>query len=49
MVDSNAQQQNRLQPVKANERGCVSIADFLNANKHLLEQENEKQRQIQMQ
>ena len=31
----------KYQAVKANEKGCVSIADFLNANKHLLEKENE--------
>ena len=42
MVESNTNNSQKLQPVKANERGCVSIADFLNANKHLLEQENEK-------
>lgn len=40
---------NKYKPMKANERGCVSIADFLNANRSLLEQENKRQEQILMQ
>lgn len=37
---------NVVRPVAANERGCISIADFLNANKHLLDLENARQRQV---
>ena len=39
----------QVQPVAANNRGYVNIADFLNANKHILEQENQLQRKIQIQ
>ena len=44
MVDYKQESQHST--VKTNERGYVSIADFLNANKNLLEVENAAQRQI---
>ena len=47
MVDYKQESQHStVNSVKTNERGYVSIADFLNANKNLLEVENAAQRQI---
>ena len=46
MVEPNPSFNSGVQQVKPNDRGFISIADFLNANKHLLEQENAAQKQI---
>ena len=40
MVEPNNNLNNGVRQVKPNDRGFISIADFLNANKHLLDQEN---------
>lgn len=48
MVEQQKPAANRLQPVKENSRGYVSISDFLNANQHLLDEENARQKHIQV-
>ncbi len=46
MVEQQRPAVNKLQPVQANNRGYVSISDFLNANQHLLDEENARQNKI---
>ena len=46
MVEPSNKNSGQVQQVATNGRGYVNIADFLNANQHLLDQENQRQRQI---